>query len=164
MSKRLDHARGLYLEGIRDGRVREAIAAHTGERYTQHSSGVRNGAEGFIEFFEPFIERNELGDHGGGCIYTASMLVDESHQIRFYSGASKAEHFQNQDLADAALMLHTMRLDGFVYLATPSGRGTLRCLLPGDTRPEGCGLEDASVRCDRRGRRCRWWCVPESSR
>lgn len=39
----------------------------------------------------------------------------------FTPGGSKAEHFQNQDLVDAALMLHTMRLDG-----TPAGRGILR--------------------------------------
>jgi len=77
-------------------------------------------------FREPFIERNELGEHGGGCIYVSSMLVTQDHQIRFYSGGSKAEHFQNQTLKDAALMLHTLRLDGFVYLATPSGKGRLR--------------------------------------
>ncbi|MGI6544091.1 MAG: hypothetical protein ACOX44_13770 [Limnochordia bacterium] len=77
-------------------------------------------------FHKPFIKRNELGDHGGGCIYTGCMLVDENHQIRFYSGGSKAEHFQNQELTDAALMLHTLRLDGFAYLATHAGRGWVR--------------------------------------
>lgn len=49
---------GIYLDGIRDGRVREAVATHTGARYTQHSTGVADGAEGFVAFFEPFIERN----------------------------------------------------------------------------------------------------------
>lgn len=58
MSIRLEHAKSLYLEGIRDGRVREAIHAHTGARYTQHSTGVADGPEGFIAFFEPFVERN----------------------------------------------------------------------------------------------------------
>jgi hypothetical protein len=77
-------------------------------------------------YHKPFIRRNELGEHGGGCVYAGSMLVDENHTIRFYSGGSKAEHFQDQSLADAALMLHTMRLDGFAYLATPAGRGRLR--------------------------------------
>ncbi len=75
---------------------------------------------------KPFIKRNELGDHGGGCIYTGSMLVDENNVIRFYSGGSKAEHFQNQTLKDAALMLHTLRLDGFFYFATYAGKGTMR--------------------------------------
>ena len=58
MSVRLEHAKALYLEGIRDGRAREAIEAHTGARYTQHSAGVGDGPEGFVAFFEPFIERN----------------------------------------------------------------------------------------------------------
>ncbi len=50
--------RALYLEGIRDGRAREAITKYSGERYTQHSTGVRDGVEGFVEFFTPFIGRN----------------------------------------------------------------------------------------------------------
>lgn len=58
MSERLAHAKGLYLEGIRDGHAREAVTAHTGERYTQHSAGVADGVEGFVAFFESFIERN----------------------------------------------------------------------------------------------------------
>lgn len=61
-NQKLTNAKGLYLEGIRDGKVREAIAKYTGDRYTQHSTGVRDGAEGFIEFFEPFIERNPVRD------------------------------------------------------------------------------------------------------
>ena len=55
---KLDNAVNLYLHGIRDGRPREAIEAYSGERYVQHSTGVRDGREGFIEFFEAFIERN----------------------------------------------------------------------------------------------------------
>ncbi len=55
---RLSNAIGLYFDGIRDGRPREAVAKYTGARYTQHSTGVRDGREGFIEFFEPFLARN----------------------------------------------------------------------------------------------------------
>lgn len=54
----LDNATRLYLEGIRDGDVRRAVETYTGDRYTQHSTGVRDGVEGFVEFFEPFVERN----------------------------------------------------------------------------------------------------------
>ena len=46
------------MEGIRDGNARQAVEAYTGDRYTQHSTGVRDGVEGFVEFFEPFIEAN----------------------------------------------------------------------------------------------------------
>ena len=52
MGRKLENAKGLYLEGIRDGNAREAVTKYTGERYTQHSTGVRDGVEGFVEFFE----------------------------------------------------------------------------------------------------------------
>ena len=61
-SRKLSNARGLYMEGIRDGNPREAVAAYTGDRYTQHSTGVKDGQEGFVEFFEDFIERNPIRD------------------------------------------------------------------------------------------------------
>jgi len=62
MNKKLENAKSLYLEGIRDGKVREAVTKYTGSRYTQHSTGVRDGVEGFVEFFEPFIQRNPKRD------------------------------------------------------------------------------------------------------
>ncbi len=62
MSQKLANVTALYLEGIRDGRVRESVEAYTGDRYTQHSTGVRDGVEGFVEFFEPFVERNPVRD------------------------------------------------------------------------------------------------------
>lgn len=62
MGQKLENAKNLYLEGIRDGKAREAVTKYTGDRYTQHSTGVRDGAEGFVEFFEPFIERNPKRD------------------------------------------------------------------------------------------------------
>jgi predicted SnoaL-like aldol condensation-catalyzing enzyme len=62
VSRKINNASGLYLEGIRDGNAREAVTKYTGARYTQHSTGVRDGVEGFVEFFEPFIERNPIRD------------------------------------------------------------------------------------------------------
>ena len=58
MGQKLENARSLYLEGIRDGNPREAIAKYTGDRYTQHSTGVKDGQAGFIEFFEDFLARH----------------------------------------------------------------------------------------------------------
>jgi len=58
MGARLENAKALYIEGIRDGNYVEAINKYTGERYTQHSTPVRDGREGFTEFFADFIERN----------------------------------------------------------------------------------------------------------
>jgi predicted SnoaL-like aldol condensation-catalyzing enzyme len=62
MSQKLANATALYMEGIRDGHARQAVEAYTGDRYTQHSTGVRDGVEGFVEFFEPFVERNPVRD------------------------------------------------------------------------------------------------------
>ncbi len=57
MSQKLENAKKLYLEGIRNGKVREAVTKYTGDRYTQHSTGVADGVEGFVAFFEPFVNR-----------------------------------------------------------------------------------------------------------
>lgn len=62
MSNKVDYAMNLYLEGIRDGYYVEAVNKYTGDRYTQHSTGVRDGKEGFIEFFGGFVERNPVRD------------------------------------------------------------------------------------------------------
>lgn len=62
MGKGLDNVRRIYLEGIAGGNAREAVTKYTGHRYTQHSTGVGDGAEGFLEFFEPFVERNPKRD------------------------------------------------------------------------------------------------------
>ena len=62
MSQSLDNVRRIYIEGIAGGNVREAVNACTGHRYTQHSTGVGDGAEGFLAFFESFVERNPKRD------------------------------------------------------------------------------------------------------
>ena len=62
MTAKLDNAIALYMEGIRDGKAREAVTKYTGDRYTQHSTGVRDGIEGFVEFFEPFLKNNPERD------------------------------------------------------------------------------------------------------
>ncbi|WFE89246.1 hypothetical protein K1718_24330 [Roseibium porphyridii] len=58
MGTGLDNVRKIYLEGIAAGNAREAVQKYTGHRYTQHSTGVGDGVEGFLTFFEPFLERN----------------------------------------------------------------------------------------------------------
>ncbi|MEO0747512.1 MAG: nuclear transport factor 2 family protein [Pseudomonadota bacterium] len=62
MGNGLDNVRRIYLEGIAGGNAREAVMKYTGHRYTQHSTGVGDGAEGFLTFFEPFVERNPKRD------------------------------------------------------------------------------------------------------
>jgi predicted SnoaL-like aldol condensation-catalyzing enzyme len=60
MGDRLNNAINLYMEGIQDGKAREAVTKYTGARYIQHSTGVKDGIEGFVEFFEPFLARNPV--------------------------------------------------------------------------------------------------------
>ena len=55
MSAKLNNAVGLYLEGIRDGHAAAALEKYIGDRYTQHSTGVADGKEGFLAFFTPFL-------------------------------------------------------------------------------------------------------------
>ncbi|MDX8349984.1 polyketide cyclase [Cognatiyoonia sp. IB215446] len=62
MGQGLENVRRIYLEGIAGGNAREAVAKYTGHRYTQHSTGVGDGTEGFLAFFEPFVERNPKRD------------------------------------------------------------------------------------------------------
>ncbi len=57
MGKKLEHATNLYMHGIRDGHPREAVEMYTGDRYTQHSTGVKDGKDGFVEFFTEFLKR-----------------------------------------------------------------------------------------------------------
>lgn len=62
MGQGLDNVRAIYLEGIAGGNAREAVLKYTGHRYTQHSTGVGDGTEGFLAFFEPFVARNPKRD------------------------------------------------------------------------------------------------------
>ncbi|MFK8034755.1 MAG: nuclear transport factor 2 family protein [Hyphomicrobiales bacterium] len=74
MSTAKQNAINLYIKGIQTGNPREAIAAYTGERYTQHSTGVADGQEGLIAFFEPFLKRNPIRN-----IKIARALQDGKH-------------------------------------------------------------------------------------
>lgn len=61
MSQKLENAKNLYLQGIRDGRI-EVIKEFSGNRYTQHSTGVADGAQGFMDFFTGFLQRTKDRD------------------------------------------------------------------------------------------------------
>ncbi len=79
---------------------------------------------------QPFIGLNDLGEYGGGNIYPCSMMLDHEGQIRIYSGGTKGEHFQARTLSRdepdyAAILLHRLRQDGFVYLESMAGAGYL---------------------------------------
>ncbi|MEM9487662.1 MAG: dihydrofolate reductase [Myxococcota bacterium] len=58
---RLRNGIALYEEGIRDGQP-DVVRRYTGARYTQHSTGVPDGTDGFLEFFTEFLQRNTTRD------------------------------------------------------------------------------------------------------
>jgi predicted SnoaL-like aldol condensation-catalyzing enzyme len=62
MGQGLEKVLDIYMDGIAGGNARAAVLRNTGHRYTQHSTGVGDGAEGFLAFFEPFVERNPKRD------------------------------------------------------------------------------------------------------
>jgi predicted SnoaL-like aldol condensation-catalyzing enzyme len=80
VSQKLANATALYLEGIRDGNVRAAVEAYTGARYTQHSTGVADGVEGFVEFMEgpgkAVIYKNVFKLIGQGDLIVSYSLVN----------------------------------------------------------------------------------------
>ena len=61
MSQKSENAKNLYLKGIKEGEM-EVVKKFTGDRYTQHSTGVADGAQGFIDFFKGFLERTSDRD------------------------------------------------------------------------------------------------------
>ena len=75
---------------------------------------------------EPFIPNAPTGELGTGIMRPMSMIVDDDQCIRIYSSASKLEHgyhIQGTDLG--ALVMHRLRLDGFMYLESAGGAGIL---------------------------------------
>ena len=107
MGQRLDNARALYLEGIRDGNYAEAIAEYSGARYTQHSTPVRDGREGFIEFFADFVERNPVRDieivrgfEDGRYVFLHAVQTLNDGEFRYVT----ADIFDTDD--DAKLIEH----------------------------------------------------------
>jgi len=117
-----EHAIALYMEGIRDGHAREAVTAHTGARYTQHSTGVADGREGFIAFFEPFLARNPVRD-----IRVIRSLQDGPHVfVHAYQSLNHgdAEWITTDffDSDDAGLIVEHWDVIGGVFPPNASGR------------------------------------------
>ena len=52
-----DNAIDFYLGVYSYGQLREAVDALVGERFVQHSTGIRDGADGFVEYAERFIQQ-----------------------------------------------------------------------------------------------------------
>lgn len=76
---------------------------------------------------DPFIPNAAPGEYGSGCMYPSSM-VSENDELRIYSSTSRGEHAQfrfDPDSQQAAITMHRLRIDGFVYLEPAGGTGEL---------------------------------------
>lgn len=84
-----ENVRKLYIEGIAGGDARNAVEKYTGHRYTQHSTGVGDGVEGFLSFFEPFLERNPDREINIVCLYEDGPWVFCSAYQSLNKGAAR---------------------------------------------------------------------------
>lgn len=61
-SIRLENAARLYLESRLVGNAREAAEKYTGSVYKQHTAGVLDGIEGFVEYYTKFASKYKQRD------------------------------------------------------------------------------------------------------
>jgi hypothetical protein len=97
---------------------------------------------------DEFIGNLPPGQYGAGCIFPTSMIKADD-EIRFYSCATRMEHaiFEGGP-ATAAILLHRLRLDGFVYLETSGGSASLKTralLVEGDNLSLHVQVPDGEV-------------------
>ncbi|MEM7762538.1 MAG: nuclear transport factor 2 family protein [Pseudomonadota bacterium] len=116
-----ENVRRLYLEGIAGGNARAAVEKYTGNRYTQHSTGVGDGVEGFLEFFEPFLERNPDRQIDIVCLYEDGPWAFCSAYQSLNGGTAQwvtTDLFYTDD--DGLILEHWDTIAEYVP-ATPSG-------------------------------------------
>jgi len=77
---------------------------------------------------ETFMPNSAPGEHGAGCIYP-NAIIPMGDTLRIYSSAAKDEHaqirFKPPASHQSAILLHTLRRDGFAYLEPEGGTGEL---------------------------------------
>lgn len=90
---------------------------------------------------DPFMPNAGHGEDGAGQIYPSSFVRTDD-AIRIYSSSARYEHGQAEDSADgsqSSLLVHELRLDGFVFLESAGGWGSLH------TRTLFCDGPDLSL-------------------
>ena len=100
---------------------------------------------------DSFIANGAPGEHGAGCVLPSSMVVTDG-EVRIYSCASRLEHAifsEELGVEQGAILMHRLRLDGFVYLECPGGTGHLRTrgmMVEGDELALNVQVPDGEVR------------------
>jgi len=88
----------------------------------------RNGWNFHRFIREPFLGDFEPNQFGFGCIYPSTLLTMDDGSYQIYSSASKGEHatiYANPESRQGAILLHTLRKDGFAFLETQGGAGEI---------------------------------------
>jgi hypothetical protein len=89
-----------------------------------------DGLRFFRSVRDPLVALPEPGEHGCGGIEPSSMVVADD-EIRIFSCGSKAQHGTNFQTRRAgaknfeAILLHTLRKDGFTYLTSQGSWASL---------------------------------------
>lgn len=119
-----ENAVAIYELGIRDGDPAAAMA-RTGARYTQHSTGVPDGQEGFLAFFAEFLARNPIRDirvvrvlQDGPLVFLQAFQSLNDGRARW----ATADIFDSD--AEGRIIEHWDVIEEFVP-ANPAGRSNL---------------------------------------
>ncbi len=104
------------------------INAFWGGKIDSQLTFSRDGRHFHRTLRDPLIPIAEPGDFGAGSIMPTSLIIDDDQSIRIYSSSSKREHGLNLpswEAGSGALLMHKLRLDGFMYLESAGGSGML---------------------------------------
>ena len=73
---------------------------------------------------EPFIPNGEPGSPDSGCVYPTYLLQKTEDELWIYASACTHEHGYIPE-GSGSLLTYRLRRDGFVYLSSCNGRGTV---------------------------------------
>lgn len=95
----------------------------SGKQYAQLAYS-RNGWHWNRSLREPFIGNGEPGEPDAGCLQASAMIQLEDGALRFYASTSRHEHGHCPP-DDGYIVAYGLRRDGFVYLESDGGVGTV---------------------------------------
>ena len=74
---------------------------------------------------DPFIPNGPPGDPDSGCVYPFCMIPKEDGSLWFYASACTLEHGNVPAGDTGSLIAYSLRRDGFMYLESTGGNGTI---------------------------------------
>ena len=84
----LAHAKAFYLKAYLEGNPIDAVGEHVGDRLTQHSTGVKDGGNGFVEFITDYVN-----EHPNRHVEIVRAWEDEQYVfLHVYHDLGKGEH------------------------------------------------------------------------